>query len=107
MIDLFCFGSDSEPSVLVSFSTLNDWSKTLSKCPCDEMSLQSTLHVDLFCKFYIVHRRMWIKPILKLWGLRQCHPAFLALQMLESECFSRPIAQFLKSTIKARKDICI
>lgn len=89
----------------VSFPMTNDWTKNLANCPCDGSPPQSTIHVVLFCKYYPGQRKRWILPILRILGLRQCRPAYLALQILDNECFTRNIALFLKSVIKHRKKL--
>lgn len=42
---------------LISFPTINNWSPDLVKCPCDDISPQSTMHTVLFCKYFLGLRK--------------------------------------------------
>lgn len=88
---------------LVTFPQPNDWSHFLCPCPCDDTAVQSTIHIIFFCKFYILFRKMWILPHLKLQGLRLCRPAFIKLLFLDDEIVTDHIAKYLKGVVRIRK----
>lgn len=92
---------------LMTFPTMNDWSRNLPPCPCDKCSAQSTIHIVLFCKCYIELRKVWIIPLLKYRGLRQCRPALITLQLLENKHIAWRIAMFLKRVLQQRKSMLI
>ncbi|KAJ1217697.1 hypothetical protein NDU88_005288, partial [Pleurodeles waltl] len=88
---------------LVTFPTMNDWSTTLKACPCDAKSLQTTIHVVLFCKLYAKQRKRLVAPLLRLINLPQCRTAYASLQVLSSIEICGTLANFLCSVLSTRK----
>lgn len=88
---------------MITFPEVNDWSRNLLPCPCDDMSNQSLIYPILFFKCYTLPRKRFLIPIFKNLGLRQCRIAYLKLQSLENEMIMAAVSSFLRSVIRSKK----